>query len=206
MNILFKNKTLTSIGVWFIALMTISIPSIAQRAQLPSELTTKELSPEISQSIKVALDNSAVPCGLEGAHVQHAHENILSKTLLSRDSSLTTDSARKLIFSQEDLNEHQLLSLVEALGELNANDTDKLLRSIYQYADTLASRFTAEDIDDPELQQMVRNSAVEDIRSSVIAAIGKNKSKNLADIVNISASGKGHLATQAKNILKSQTR
>ncbi len=187
-------------------LMCLSASSAAQRTQLPIELTAKEISPEISLAIKLALDESSMPCGLEGAHEEHAHENKLRSVLLSREPSLTSDSARKLIFSQKDLSEHQLLSLVETLGALNAENTDQLLRSIYQHADTLASRFTPDDIEDATLKQMVKNSAVEDIRSSVMTAISKNKSKNLADIVSVSARGKGHVAAQAQDILKSQIR
>lgn len=176
--------------------------TFAQNVSIPENLMKKEISPEISLSIRSALSDTSMACGLEGAHTRHDHTQTIRRTLIQRDSVMTTDSARKLIFSNDALSQHQLLTLVESLGELNAEDTDTLLRSVYNYADALATRMMDVDIEDKETAQLVFNSHIEDIRSAVIAAVAKNKSNKMLDIVQTAAKGEGSLASSASAILK----
>lgn len=206
MKLHLKNKALArQLAIALCALACTAGAAQAQTAKLPAQLLVKELSPEVSRSIKKALDENAEPCGLEGAHEKHAHENKMRQVMLSRDAVTTADSARKLIFTPKELSLHKIKTLVEALGELNAEDTDKLLRSVYDYADTLAASI-AVDIEDAELKQRVINSNRQDIKIAVVEALGKNKSKNLNDLLQKSASGQDYLATQSKAVLKAQNR
>lgn len=181
---------------------TLSGHALAAKVVIPNELIAEEMSPQISYNIKSALETQEAPCGLGNEHTQHDHAEPVKKALLARDGTLTADSARKLIFSKNDLTLHQLLSLIENLGVMNASNTDALLRNIHKHAPALAERFADVEEEDKNLRANIINSNVEDIQHAVIQAIGQNKSQSLRDIVVNSARGQSHMAIQAQHVLK----
>lgn len=205
MKTLFKSNFIRSPLSLALAFSLFAGASYAQSAAIPAYLQAKEISSAATRSIKQALNEPAEPCGMEGAHEKHQHDNKVRELVLSRDASTITDSSRKLIFSQNELSLYQISTLVETLGELNSEDTDKLLRSVYEYADTLAENITVE-IDDDKLKQQVINSNRDDIKIAVLAALEKNGSKNLDDLLSKAAAGEGYLANRSQALLKTQKR
>lgn len=202
MTIILNSTRKTGIALAFTFGFTLSGHALAAKVAIPNELIAEEMSPQISYNIKSALEEQEAPCGLGTEHAQHDHAAPVKNALLSRDGTLTADSARKLIFSKDNLTMHQLLSLIENLGVMSAANTNALLRNIHKHAPALAERFANVDEGDENLRANIINSNVDDIQTAVIQAIGQNKSPALRDIVAQSARGKSFAAQQAQKVLK----